>query len=161
MPDRSGLLPKFNVLIIENDPAAARLTHEAFKEAGVNSGIEAVPDGEHALAYLRRQNQWIARPDPDIIFLDLHLPRTSGLEVLREIKADPRLLLTPVVVVSGSENPQEVRESYELHANCFVRKPDDLHSFLKFVETCYLFWGTFVTLPSHAVQKSAYPVTAS
>jgi CheY-like chemotaxis protein len=85
--------------------------------------------------------------NPDLIFLDLHLPKKSGLEVLAEIKANPRLTITPVVVVSGSGDPHEIREAYELHASCYVRKPDDLHNFLKFIRICYEFWGGVVTLP--------------
>jgi len=136
-----------DVLIIENDPAAARLTKEAFREAGLTRGIRSVPDGEQALAHLRRQGEHASHPHPDIIFLDLHLPRKSGLEVLKEIKSNPRLKVTPVVVVSGSEDPNEVREAYELHASCYIRKPDDLHNFLRFIQVCYEFWGSVVTLP--------------
>jgi two-component system, chemotaxis family, response regulator Rcp1 len=136
-----------DILLIENDPAAARLTKEAFQEAGLTEIVRSVPDGDEALACLRREDKYANNPHPDLIFLDLHLPRKSGLEVLAEIKADPKLLMTPVVVVSGSANPREVREAYELHASCYVRKPDDLHTFLKFIRVCYEFWGEVVTLP--------------
>ncbi len=139
---------RLSVLIVENDPAAARLTQEAFKEAGMSDRIESVQDGEEALAYLRREGKYAdRRPHIDIIFLDLHLPKQSGLQVLAEIKADPKLKLTPVVVVSGSENPREVREAYELHASCYIRKPTDLDEFLHFIKVCYQFWGGIVTLP--------------
>jgi CheY-like chemotaxis protein len=138
---------KFDVLIIENDPATARLTKEAFQEAGLTKGIRSVPDGDEALAYLRHENGYSNHPHPDVIFLDLHLPKKSGLEVLAEIKENPRLRVTPVVVVSGSANPQEVREAYELHASCYIRKPDDLPHFLRFIQVCYEFWGSVVTLP--------------
>ena len=87
------------------------------------------------------------QPHPDVIFLDLHLPKKSGLEVLAEIKGSGRLSVTPVVVVSGSENPNEIREAYELHASCYIRKPDDLHEFLRFIKICFEFWGSVVTLP--------------
>lgn len=139
---------RLDVLLIENDPAAARLTKEAFKEAGMKETVNSVPDGDEALAYLRREKKYSLHPHPDIIFLDLHLPKKSGLEVLAELKGNPDLALTPVVVVSGSANPAEVREAYELHASCYIRKPDDLHEFLKFIRTCYEFWGMLVTLPS-------------
>ena len=139
-----------DILIIENDPAMARLTKEAFKEVGLTDGIQSVAHGDEALAYLRRQEQYADHPHPDIIFLDLHLPRESGLEVLKAIKSDPVLLVTPVVVLSGSENPKEVREAYELHASCYVRKPSDLDQFLHFIRTCYEFWGKIVTLPPKA-----------
>lgn len=138
---------RLKVLVIENDPAAARLTKEAFKEAGLKEGVHSVPDGDEALAYLRREQKYAGHPHPDIIFLDLHLPKRDGLEVLAELKANPDLALTPVVIVSGSANPADVRKAYELHASCYVRKPDDLHEFLNFIRTCYEFWGTLVTLP--------------
>ena len=145
--ESTGALEKLDILLIENDPAAARLTKEAFQEAGMTEGVRSVPDGDEALAYLRREEKYANHPHPDVIFLDLHLPKKSGLEVLAEIKSNPRLLVTPVVVVSGSANPQEIREAYELHASCYIRKPDDLHNFLKFIRICYEFWGGVVTLP--------------
>jgi len=140
-------LNQLDVLIIENDPAAARLTREAFREAGLVTGVRTVRDGDEALAHLRREGAHADHPHPDVIFLDLHLPKKSGLEVLKEIKQNPRLMVTPVVIVSGSEDPQEVREAYELHASCYIRKPDDLHEFLRFIQVCFEFWGSVVTLP--------------
>lgn len=134
----------FNILIIENDPAAARLTKEAFKEAGLIGGVVSVPDGDVALAYLRREGAHSNQPEPALIFLDLHLPKKSGLEVLAEIKQNPKLRVTPVVVVSGSANPGEIREAYELHASCYVRKPHDLDQFILFAKSCYEFWGGLV-----------------
>ncbi len=146
----NGSNHQLDILIIENDPAAARLTKEAFREAGLMSGVRSVPDGEEALAHLRREGQHATHPYPDMIFLDLHLPKKSGLEVLAELKGNPRLKATPVVVISGSEDPQEVREAYELHASCYIRKPNDLHSFLQFIRVCFEFWGSVVTLPPKA-----------
>ena len=145
-PERKGK-EHLDVLIVENDAAAARLTREAFREAGLMKGVVSVPDGDEALAYLRRYDPHQSKPHPDIIFLDLHLPRKSGLEVLAEIKNTPRLSVTPVVVVSGSDDPREIRRAYELHASCYIRKPDDLHQFLYFVKVCFDFWGSVVTLP--------------
>lgn len=141
---------KLDILIVENDPAMARLTKEAFKEAGLTDGVHSVEHGDEALAYLQRQEKYAGHPRPDIIFLDLHLPKESGLHVLKCIKEDPILVVTPVVVVSGSEDPKEVREAYELHASCYVRKPADLDQFLYFIRTCYEFWGKIVTLPPQA-----------
>ncbi|HZQ55767.1 MAG TPA: response regulator [Bryobacteraceae bacterium] len=138
---------RLDILIVENDPAAARLIKEAFIEAGLTECFYSVPDGDEALAYLRRQEKYANHPHPDIIFLDLHLPKKSGLEALAEIKETPRLKLTPVVVVSGSPDPNEIREAYELHANCYIRKPDDLDHFLRFIRVCFEFWGSVVTLP--------------
>jgi chemotaxis family two-component system response regulator Rcp1 len=151
MANGSGDTPPLNerldVLIVENDPASARLTKEAFREAGLMQAVRSVPDGDEALAYLRRQEKYKDHPHPDIIFLDLHLPKKSGLEVLQEIKSNPRLMVTPVVVVSGSADPREIREAYELHASCYIRKPNDLHQFLYFIKVCYEFWGSVVQLP--------------
>ncbi len=138
---------QLDILIVENDPAAARLTKEAFREAGLTKGVRSVPNGEEALAHLRRQGEHAAHPHPDVIFLDLHLPKKSGLEVLAEIKTNPVLKMTPVVIISGSDDPNEVREAYELHASCYIRKPDDLHHFLRFIQVCFDFWGSVVTLP--------------
>lgn len=146
----------FEVLIVENDPAASRLTQEAFRETGVTEGVRCVRDGDEALEVLRGQGRYAGHPLPDIIFLDLHLPRKSGLEVLREIKMTDRLKLTPVVVVSGSDDPKEVREAYELHASCYIRKPNDLHQFLRFISICYAFWGTIVTLPQKTNAQDAF-----
>lgn len=142
-----GLHGRLDVLIVENDAAAARLTKEAFREAGLMQGVRSVPDGDEALAYLRREQKYKDHPHPDVIFLDLHLPKKSGLEVLHEIKTNPRLKVIPVVVVSGSADPSEIREAYELHANCYIRKPNDLHHFLHFIAACYEFWGAVVELP--------------
>ena len=139
-----------DILLIENDAATARLTKEAFREAGLTKNVHAVGDGDEALACLRRQGEHADHPHPDIIFLDLHLPRKSGLEVLREIKTSPRLKVTPVVVISGSDDPHEIREAYELHASCYIRKPNDLEHFLHFIQVCFDFWGTVVTLPPKA-----------
>ena len=141
---------RLDVLLVENDPAMARLTREALKEAGLMESVRSLSNGDEALAYLRADSRSTGQPYPDIIFLDLHLPKRSGLEVLEHIKADPKLSVTPVVVISGSENPHEVREAYRLHASCYVRKPDDLPQFLHFMRIAYEFWSEVVTLPPKA-----------
>lgn len=138
---------KLDVLVVENDAASARLTVEAFRMAGLEQGVVCLRDGDEALAYLRREEQFADKPLPDLICLDLHLPKKSGLQVLAELKNDAKLRMTPVIVISGSDNPREVREAYELHASCFIRKPDDLDQFLRFVSVCFEFWGMVVTLP--------------
>jgi two-component system response regulator len=139
---------RLDVWIIENDPATAELTKEAFRLAGLTEGLVSIPDGDQALALLRREDGFARQPHPDLICLDLHLPKKSGLEVLAEIKRDSRLKVTPVLIISGSDNPREVQEAYELHASCYIRKPDDLDAFLRFVKTCFEFWGSVVTLPA-------------
>ena len=139
---------RLSILLIENDPAAAVLTREAFKEVGLHHGVSSVRDGDEALAFLRNQKNYPDHAHPDIIFLDLHLPKISGLEVLQEIKNNPAWTATPVVVVSGSSDPAEIRRAYELHASCYIHKPADLEEFLRFIRICYEFWGSVVTLPS-------------
>ncbi|HEX4232570.1 MAG TPA: response regulator [Bryobacteraceae bacterium] len=147
------------ILVIENDPAAARLTREAFKEAGLANVVTTVPDGDEALAYLRREERYSSHPRPDMIFLDLHLPKKSGLQVLKELKSNGRLKTTPVVVISGSADPNEVRAAYELHASCYVRKPNDLGEFLVFVQCCYQFWGSQVVFPPDGQLEAANAAT--
>ena len=137
-----------NILLIENDPGAARLTKEALKEAGLMKGVVTVPNGDEAIAYLKAERHHATRTYPDVIFLDLHLPKVSGLDVLAEIKRNPSFLITPVVIVSGSADPHEVRKAYELHASCYIRKPHDLDQFLHFMAICFQFWGSVATLPA-------------
>ncbi len=144
-----------DILIIENDTATARLTVEAFRIAGLDQFVNCLPDGDEALAYLRAEERHANRPFPDLICLDLHLPRKSGLEVLAELKTDPKLKLVPVIVVSGTNDPREIREAYELHASCFIHKPSDLDKFLRFISVCFEFWGSVVTLPPPLRSASA------
>lgn len=148
METHPGAAPnQLDILLIENDPATAQLTKEACREAGLMEQIVSMPNGDDALAYLRGERHHAARPFPDLIFLDLHLPKKSGLEVLSEIKSNPQFTAVPVVVVSGSADPNEVRRAYELHASCYVRKPNDLDEFLRFVQVCFDFWGSVAVLP--------------
>jgi two-component system, chemotaxis family, response regulator Rcp1 len=144
---RDQTRPQLDILLVENDAAMAELTNIAFKEAGLLEGVTSVSDGEEALAFLRREEAYRMHSHPDMIFLDLHLPKLTGLEVLEEIKTNPNWSATPVVVVSGYSDLGEIRRAYELHASCYVRKPDNLDEFLRFAKVCYDFWGSVVTLP--------------
>lgn len=144
---KNQLSPRLDILLVENDAGIAELTNIAFKEAGLLEGVTCVSDGEEALVFLRKEEHYQGHQHPHMIFLDLHLPKKSGLEVLEEIKTNPNWSATPVVVVSGHSDPREIRKAYELHASCYVRKPDDLHDFLRFARVCYEFWGSVVTLP--------------
>jgi two-component system, chemotaxis family, response regulator Rcp1 len=151
-PSSDGASSKsFCILLVENDPASSVLTREALKEVGLHEKIVTVSDGDQALTYLRDQANFEGGAHPDVIFLDLHLPKLSGLEVLREIKESAVWAVTPVIVVSGSADPNEIRKAYELHASCFIRKPADLDEFLRFMRVCYEFWGTVVTLPQEVI----------
>ncbi len=146
---RSGLPEsrrQIEILVVESNPADTILTEIAFKAAGLTSGFRSVSDGEDALAYVLKEGKYSGVPTPDLIFLDLSLPKVSGLEVLRAIKLTPHLMHIPIVVASGSDDPEHVRQVYALNGNCFMRKPSDLTQFLRFVEMCYEFWGSVVTL---------------
>jgi two-component system, chemotaxis family, response regulator Rcp1 len=150
MPGSEFPLPQrkqLDILLIESNEADTRLTIEALKQAGLDKKVRSMKDGDEALAYLRREGKHSGTARPDLIFLDLDLPRVPGLEVLTEIKTDPKLRCIPVLVVSGSNNPYEIREAYELHASCFIGKRGDLHEFFHFIQVCYEFWGSVVTLP--------------
>jgi CheY-like chemotaxis protein len=135
------------VLLVEDNPGDVRLTREAFKEGKRRINLSVVPDGEQALAFLHRQGAHAAAPRPDLILLDLNLPRKGGREVLAEIKADARLRRIPVVVLSTSQAEPDVRACYDLHANCYLVKPIDLDQFLGVVRAIEDFWLTVVKLP--------------
>jgi chemotaxis family two-component system response regulator Rcp1 len=137
---------QIEILLVESNPADIHLTEMAFKKAGLTSGFRSVSDGEDALAYVHKKGKYANVTTPDLIFLDLSLPKVSGLDVLRAIKSTPHLMHIPIVVASGTEDPEHVRAVYQLNGNCFMRKPSDLTQFLRFVETCYEFWGHIVTL---------------
>jgi len=150
---------QIEVLVVQSNPADAFLTMEAFKAAGLTSGLHCVTNGFDALSYMRGQGQYSGVAVPDLIFLDLSQPRVSGLEVLKVIKSTPDLMHIPIVVAAGSDDPKFVRSVYELNGNCFMRKPGELTEFLQFIETCYEFWSHVVTLspkaPKRRVRKSA------
>ncbi|HEX9710678.1 MAG TPA: response regulator [Candidatus Thermoplasmatota archaeon] len=135
------------ILLVEDNPGDVRLTEEAMREAKVRNRIESVGDGEEAIAYLRRTGKHAKAPRPDVILLDLNLPKKSGLEVLKEIKGDDDLKRIPVVVVTTSKAEQDIVKSYDLHANCYVTKPVDLAQFMEVVRSIEDFWLTIVKLP--------------
>jgi two-component system, chemotaxis family, response regulator Rcp1 len=137
------------VLIVQSNPADTLLTVEAFHVAGLTSGLHCVSDGDDALTYVNRTGKYTDAAIPDLIFLDLSQPRITGLGVLKVIKSTPHLMHIPIVVAAGSDDPAFVREVYALNGNCFIRKPGELAAFAKFIESCYEFWGTVVTLPPH------------
>jgi two-component system, chemotaxis family, response regulator Rcp1 len=135
------------ILLVEDNPGDVKLTIEAFKEAKVLNNLHVAEDGVEAMAFLRHQGPYAGQPRPDIIFLDLNLPRKSGREVLAEIKGDPSLRRIPVVVLTTSQAEQDILSSYDLHANCFITKPVDLEQFFEVVRTVEGFWLSVVKLP--------------
>ena len=139
---------EIEILLVEDNPGDARLTIEALKEAKVHNQLRHVSDGVQALAYLRREPPYTDAPRPDLILLDLNLPRKDGREVLAVIKADEKFKRIPVVVLTTSQAEEDVLRAYNLNANCYVTKPVDLDQFLKVVKTIEDFWLTIVKLPT-------------
>ncbi|HEX9397647.1 MAG TPA: response regulator [Burkholderiales bacterium] len=135
------------ILLVEDNPGDERLTREALKEGKVYSNLYWMKDGVEAMEFLRRQGKHRDAPRPDIILLDLNLPKKDGREVLEEIKTDDDLKRIPVVVLTTSKAEEDVLRTYNLHANCYVTKPVDLEKFIVVVKSIDRFWLTVVTLP--------------
>lgn len=135
------------ILLVEDNPGDVRLTLEAFNEGRMVNNLSVVEDGVEAMAYLRQEGQYAEASRPDLILLDLNLPRKHGREVLTEIKDHPNLKRIPVVVLTTSEAEQDVLESYDLHANCYITKPVDLEQFIQVVQYVENFWLGIVKLP--------------
>ena len=136
-----------DILLVEDNPGDVRLTKEALKEAKVRNNLHVVEDGVAALHFLRREGEFSGVPRPDLILLDLNLPKKDGREVLEEIKADSALKTIPVVVLTTSHAEEDIVRSYNLHANCYVTKPVDLDQFIRIVKSIEDFWLTIVRLP--------------
>jgi len=139
---------EIEILLIEDNPGDARLTTEALKEAKVRNKLTHIADGIEGLAFLRQQGKYAGAQRPDLILLDLNLPRKDGREVLAEIKADDRLKRIPVVILTTSQAEEDILKAYNLNANCYVSKPVDLDQFIKVVRTIKDFWLTIVKLPA-------------
>ena len=137
------------ILLVEDNPGDVRLTVEALKEAKVLNKLTVVKDGIEALSLLRRQGQHAGAVRPDLILLDLNLPRKDGREVLAEIKADDNLKHIPVVILTTSQDEQDVLKSYNLYANCYITKPVDLDQFITVVKSIEDFWLGIVVLPKN------------
>jgi CheY-like chemotaxis protein len=136
------------ILLVEDSPDDACLTIEALKDGKVRNRISHVEDGEEAISFLRQQGSYGSAPRPDLILLDLCLPKKSGREVLDEIKQDPELRRIPVVILTTIDDREQVREVYNRHANCYVNKPVDFDEFIKVVRSIEDFWLTIVKLPA-------------
>ena len=144
--EREGCRP-IVILMVEDNPGDVRLTVEALKEGKVRNILHTVEDGEEAMKFLRRQETYTKAPRPDLVLLDLNLPKKNGREVLAEIKADPELRRIPVVILTVSKAEQDIVKTYDLHANCYINKPVDLEQFLTVVQSIENFWLTVVKLP--------------
>lgn len=135
------------ILLVEDNPGDVRLTEEALKEGKVVNRLNVVQDGVEALAYLRKEGEYASAETPDLILLDLNLPKKDGREVLAEVKEDPDLRMIPVVVLTTSRDEQDILKSYDLHANCYITKPVDFEQFIGVVRAIEDFWLSVVKLP--------------
>ncbi|MDZ4278181.1 MAG: response regulator [Dehalococcoidia bacterium] len=135
------------VLLVEDNPGDVRLTQEALRDAKVGNRLHVVDDGVEAMAFVRRQDRYDGAPRPDLILLDLNLPKKDGREVLQELKSDTSLRRIPVVVLTTSQAEQDIVRTYNLHANCYITKPVDLDQFMRVVQAIEDFWLCIVRLP--------------
>jgi len=147
MASRTSRKP-IEVLLVEDSPGDAELMVEALEESSLPIRVTVVEDGEEAVCYLRRQGPHQNAPRPDLVLLDLHLPRKGGMEVLAEIKAHPDWKRIPVVIMTSSSAEKDVLSAYDRHANCFITKPVDIDKFLEAVRSIEDFWLTVVRLPA-------------
>lgn len=135
------------ILLVEDNPGDVRLTLEAFKDAKVRNNLSVVEDGVEAMTFLRREGEFAGAPRPDLILLDLNLPKKDGREVLEEIKADADLRRIPVAILTTSQAEEDILRTYDLHANCYITKPVDFDQFIRVVRSIEEFWLTIVKLP--------------
>ena len=149
MESIGGSAQPLEVLLVEDSPGDVRLTQEALKDAKVHINLRVARDGIDAMAFLMREGEYAKAPRPDLILLDLNLPRKDGREVLKEIKENPALKSIPVVVLTTSASDADILRSYLLHANCYITKPVDLDGFLTVVKSIDSFWFSMVKLPPH------------
>jgi two-component system, chemotaxis family, response regulator Rcp1 len=143
----SNLSRAVEILLVEDNPGDVRLTREALKEGKVRNNLHVVEDGVKAVAFLRREAPYENAVRPDLVLLDLNLPKKGGREVLEEVKGDPVLRNIPVVILTSSQAEQDIVRAYDLHANCYITKPVDLDQFITVVKTIEDFWFSIVKLP--------------
>jgi CheY-like chemotaxis protein len=142
-----AIVREIEILLVEDNPGDVRLTIEALKDGKIRNHLSVASDGEEALGFLRRQGQYAKAPRPDLILLDLNLPKKDGREVLKEIKQEKDLKRIPVVVLTTSTAEKDIIKTYDLHANCYVTKPVDFEQFTNVVKSIEDFWFTVVKLP--------------
>jgi len=147
MESIGGSAQPLEVLLVEDSPGDVRLTQEALKDAKVHINLRVARDGIDAMAFLMREGEYTKAPRPDLILLDLNLPKKDGREVLKEIKENPALKTIPVVVLTTSASEADILRSYLLHANCYITKPVNLDGFLTVVKSIDSFWLSIVKLP--------------
>lgn len=135
------------ILLVEDNPGDVRLAQEAILESKLHNQLRVARDGEEAIRFLRQEGEFADAPRPDLILLDLNLPRMDGREVLAEIKKDPELRRIPVVVLTTSKAEEDILRAYDLHANCYVTKPIDFDRFVEMVQGIQDFWFSIVQLP--------------
>ena len=140
------------ILLVEDNPGDVRLTQEALKEGKVLNRLSVVKDGVEAIFFLKKKEKYKDAPRPDLILLDLNLPKKNGREVLGEIKRDPEFMRIPVVILTISRDEQDILKSYNLHANCYIIKPVDLNQFINVVKSIEDFWLTIVKLPPNSAK---------
>lgn len=141
-----GVKP-IEILLVEDNPGDVRLTKEALVDGKVINNLSVVIDGQEAMDFLRKKGKYAKAIRPDLILLDLNLPKKDGREVLQEVKSDPKLKKIPIVVLTTSQAELDVMTSYEHHANCYITKPVDFGQFIKVVRSVENFWFSIVTLP--------------
>ena len=144
---QSPIESPIEILLVEDNPGDVRLIIEALKEGKMRNNIRTVKDGEEALAFLRHQGAYKDTLKPDLILLDLNLPKKDGREVLKEIKQDPNLKRTPVIILTSSKAEEDIVKSYEGHANCYITKPVQLEDFMNVAKSIEGFWLSIVKLP--------------
>jgi chemotaxis family two-component system response regulator Rcp1 len=146
MKSESGIKP-VEILLVEDNPGDVRLTMEALKESKLQNNLSVVTNGMEAMAFLRKEGGFAGAVQPDLILLDLNLPKKDGREVLKEIKEDPSLRRIPVAILTISKAEEDILKTYNLHANCYITKPLDMEQFIKMVKSIECFWFSIVTLP--------------
>lgn len=155
--DPTNLARPVEILLVEDNPGDVELTAEALRAGKISNQMHVVEDGESAMAFLRKQGGYAGAPCPDVVLLDLNLPRKDGREVLAEIKADPGLKKIPVIILTTSQAEEDILRAYNLAANCYITKPVDLDQFTKVVQSIEDFWFTVVKLPPNV----SFPEDAS
>ena len=148
-PDYEG--KEIDILLVEDNPGDARLAMEALKESKIHNHLHVVMDGEEASDFLFRKGKHAEANHPDLILLDLNLPKKDGRELLAEIKNDPVLKRIPVVILTTSKAEEDIIKTYNLHANCYITKPLDLDQFMKVIKSIEEFWLTIVVLPPNKI----------